>query len=128
MGCINGQSKLLELPKQLYQSREPKYLLKWYETKPLLKRFIYIHLIRVIEEYKSSKLKLTLSNLIQSLAHNMGNIVKRQVEIYIENLLFYGLLSINHENHTIKLTNKFYQELKETEKAIYTKRYDEVEK
>lgn len=128
MGCINEQSKLLELPKPIYQSKKPKYLLNWYETKPTLKRFIYIHLIRVIEEYKNSKLKLTLSNLIQSLARNMGNVVKRQVEIYIENLLFYGLLSIHHETHTIKLTNKFYQDLKETEKGINTKRYDEVEK
>lgn len=128
MGCINKQSKLLELPKPLYRSKKPKHLLSWYETKPILKRFIYIHLLRVIGEYKTYKLKLTLSNLIQSLARNMGNIVKRQVEIYIENLLFYGLLSINHENHRIKLTNKFYQDLKETEKAINTKRYDEVEK
>lgn len=118
MGCINGKSKLLELPKPIYQSKKPKYILNWYETRPILKRFIYIHLIRAIKEYKSSRSKLTSDKLIKTLAHNMGNIVRRQVEIYIENLLFYGLLSMNHENQTIKLTDKIFQDLVETEKAI----------
>jgi len=59
---MNGQSKLLELPKPIYQSKKPKYLLNWPETRSILKRFIYIHLIRAIGEYKSSRLKLTHEN------------------------------------------------------------------
>ena len=125
---MNGRSKLLELPKPIYQSKEPKYLLKWPETSPILRRFIYIHLIRAIGEYKGSRLKLTHEKLVQTLSENMGHIVKRQVELYIENLLFYGFLSEGHENRTIQLTDKLYQDLLEAEKDINLKKSHEVER
>jgi len=58
----------------------------------------------------------------------MGQIVKRQIEIYIENLLFYGFLSKGHKNRTIQLTDKLYQDLLDAEKAINLKILHEAER
>jgi hypothetical protein len=107
---IVGQSRLSELPKPKYQTKPPKLLLNWDQTRPDLKKFIYLHIIRAAGEYQDLHLKLTTTNLVESMASNTG-IVEIQLNLYVENLLFYGYLFKNSLNDEIIVSDKLYDDL-----------------
>ncbi|MTK13102.1 MAG: hypothetical protein F8N39_13785 [Clostridiaceae bacterium] len=110
MDRIVGQSKLSELPVPKYQTKPPALLLNWDQTRPDLKKFIYLHIIRAAGEYKDPHLKLTTTKLVESMASNTG-IVERQLNLYIENLLFYGYLLKTSLNDEIIVSDKLYDDL-----------------
>jgi hypothetical protein len=107
---IVGQSKLSELPKPKYQTKPPTLLLNWDQTRPDLKKFIYLHIIRAAGEYQDPHLKLTTTKLVKSMASNTG-IVERQLKLYVENLLFYGYLLKPYLNDEIIVSDKLYDDL-----------------
>lgn len=110
MDRIVGQSRLSELPEPKYKTKPPMLLLNWNHTRPDLKKFIYLHIIRVAGEYENLHLKLTLSKLINDMARNSG-IVKEQFGLYVENLLFYGYLLETHLDGEIIVSDKLYDDL-----------------
>lgn len=110
MDRIVGQSKLSELPELKYQTKPPTLLLNWDQTRIDLKKFIYLHIIRAVGEYQDQHLKLTTTKLVETMAINTG-IVERQLNLYIENLLFYGYLLKPYLNDEIIVSDKLYDDL-----------------
>ena len=121
MDSIIGQSKLSELPKRTYKLHKPNYIIQWDKTRPQFKKFIYIHLIRAVREYRNPHFKLTTEKLVENLAKNMGGVLKEQIWIYIENLIYQGYLSETYLNGVITLTDKLYMDLQEVDKLIIDK-------
>ncbi|ADZ09379.1 hypothetical protein Metbo_1135 [Methanobacterium lacus] len=111
MDRIGEQSRLSELPKPKYKTKPPTLLLNWDQTRPDLKKFIYLHIIRAAGEYQDPHMKLTASKLVESMASNTG-IIKRQLNLYIENLLFYGYLLKPYLNDKIIVSDKLYNDLR----------------
>ena len=126
MDCIIKQSKLSELPKQAPNVQEPNHLINWNDTRPELKKLIYLHLIRAIGEYRTRHSKITTQNLIEKLSKNMGLIVEKQIQIYIENLIFFGYISESHIDGIIILTDKLYTDLQEIDKTINQQRKEKL--
>jgi len=112
---IVGQSRLSELPVPKYLTKPPKLLLNWDQTRPDLKKFIYLNIIRVAGEYQDPHLKLTTLQLVKSMANNTG-IVERQLNLYIENLLFYGYLLKTSLNDDIIVSDKLYDDLQKIDR------------
>lgn len=100
----------------MVQPKKPEYVLNWDEIGPRLKKFILIHLIRAFNENKTSE--LTINTLVETLSCNMGNIVKAQIMIYVENLLYYGYISYENSSK-ITLSDKVFDELQIVDKIIY---------
>jgi hypothetical protein len=107
---IVGLSRLSELPEPKYQTKPPALLLNWGQTRPDLKKFIYLHIIRAAGEYQDPHLKLTTTKLVESMASNT-EIVERQLNLYVENLLFYGYLLKTSLNDEIIVSDKLYDDL-----------------
>ncbi len=126
MDCIIGQSKLSQLPKYTNKPQHPEYILKWNTIKPELRKLFYIHVIRAVGEYRDPHSKLSTAKLIENLAVNMGNIVKQEVQIYVENLLFYGYISESYIDGVIIVTDKLYEDLQEVDILIRQRNKAEV--
>ena len=126
MDCIIKQSKLLELPNQAANVQEPKYLINWEQTRPELKKYLYLHLIQGVMNYKNTNSKLNKQKLVEKISKNMGNILKEQLYIYIENLNFFGYISESHNDGSITLTDKLYRDLQKVDKIINERRIEEA--
>lgn len=124
MAYVKYQSKLSKLPrKQVGAPKKPKLLLKnWEETRPELKKFILLHLLRVVDDYRSPYTKLTLEKLIMDLSTNMGGIVKLQVKIYVENLIYYGYVAESYVDGMVTVTDKAYDDLFKIDKILSNKK------
>jgi cytolysin (calcineurin-like family phosphatase) len=123
MGYVKYQSKLSRLPrKQVGTPFKPSFLIDWKNTRPELKKFILLHLIRVVDDYRSPHTKLTFEKLITDLSFNMGGIVKLQVKLYIENLIYYGYISESYVDGMVTVTDKAYDELFFIDKILLNKK------
>ena len=120
MAVIKQQTKLSQLPKRCpHTPLKPNHLLHWEKHRPKFRKFILLHLIQVAEDYQDPKYKLTAKQLIQELSHNMGGIIKPQIQLYVENLIYLGYLSETYLGGFITCTDKIYDELKTIDKIIY---------
>ena len=114
-----SQTKLSNLPKRCKtEIRRPEFLLKWDVMRPDLKKFVLLHLIMVVEDYRDPYDKFTVKKLINELSRNMGGIVKSQVKIFVENLIYNGYLSESYLEG-VTLTDKVYTDLKDIDRFIY---------
>lgn len=68
-------------------------------------------------EYRDPYFKLTSEKLVDNLASNTG-VLKEQLSLCVENLLFYGYLSESYLDGVITVTDKFYDDLHEIDKVI----------
>jgi len=128
MGYVKYQSKLSKLPrKQVETPLKPSYLLDLENTRPELKKFILLHVIRVVDDYRSPHTKLTLEKLIMDLSVNMGGIVPLQVKLYVENLVYYGYVSESYVDGMITATDKAYDELFKLDKILSEKKKEKKE-
>lgn len=119
MGYVKYQSKLTKLPrKRVGNPVKPRYPLNWEKRGLTLKKFILLHLIRVVDDYRSPYFKLTMKKLISDLSKNMGGIVKLQVKIYVENLVYYGYIAESYVGGIVTVTDKAYDELYEIDKIL----------
>jgi len=106
MGYVKYQSKLSKLPrKQVETPKKPSFLIDWKNTRPELKKFILLHVIRVFDDYRSPHTKLTLEKLIIDLSTNMGGIVVLQVKLYLENLIYYGYVAESYVDGMVTRRN-----------------------
>ena len=114
MASIENQTKLSKyIPsEELIPPRKPDYLLNWDRTRPELKRFILLHLLRAVEEYQGHPRKFTPSRLVNMISRNTGGVVKAQIQIYVDNLIYYGLIQ-QTKPQKLTLTEKVYAELQE---------------
>jgi hypothetical protein len=123
MGYVKYQSKLSKLPrKQVETPLKPSFLIDWENTRPELKKFILLHVIRVVDDYRSPYTKLTLEKLIIDLSFNMGGIVKLQVKLYVENLTYYGYVTESYVDGMVTVTDKTYDELFKIDKILLNKK------
>ena len=123
MACVKYQSKLSKLPrKQVGTPNKPTLLLNWDKTRLELKKFILLHLIRVVDDYRSPHTKLTIEKLIMDLSTNMGGIVKLQVKIYVENLIYYGYVAESYVDGMVTVTDKAYDDLFKIDKILSDKK------
>lgn len=128
MVTIN-QTKLSNLPKRCKtEIKRPEFLLKLDRMRPDLKKFVLLHLIMVVEDYRDPYDKLTVKKLIKELSMNMGGIVKSQVNIFVENLIYNGYLSESYLDGVVTLTDKVYTDLKDIDKFIYENNLKKNEK
>ena len=122
MAVIKRQTKLSQLPKRCkHKPIKPNHLLSWDKHRPEFRKFILLHLIQVVGVYRSPNSKLTYEKLIKKLSRNMGGIVKLQVQIYVENLIYQGYLAESYLGGVITCTDKVYGELKIIDKIISDK-------
>jgi hypothetical protein len=123
MGYVKYQSKLSRLPRKHVETPlKPSFLIDWENTRPELKKFILLHVIRVVDDYRSPHNKLTIEKLIMDLSINMGGIVKLQVKIYIENLIYYGYVAESYVDGMVTVTDKAYDELFFIDKLLLKKK------
>lgn len=128
MGYVKYQSKLSKLPRKIKGTpKKPTYLLNWEKTKPELKRFILLHLIRIVDDYRSPYSKLTIEKLVKGLSSNMGGIVKFQVKIYVENLIYQGYITESYVDGMITVTDKAYDDLPIIDKILSNKGKNQME-
>jgi len=100
---------------------KPNHLLDWDKHRPELKKFILLHLIQVVGAYRSPSSKLTAEKLINELSRNMGGIIKLQVQLYVDNLIYRGYLAESYLGGVITCTDKVYIELRIIDKIIAEK-------
>lgn len=123
-----SQTKLSNLPKKCkVENQKPKLLLKWDGMRPDLKKFVLLHLIMVVEDYRDPYDKLTAKKLIKELSRNMGGIVKSQVKIFVENLIYRDYILESYLDGVVTITDKVYSDLKEIDKLISGKNLKENE-
>ena len=128
MGYVKYQSKLSRLPrKHVGTTLKPSFLIDWENSRPELKKFILLHVIRVVDDYRSPYTKLTIEKLILDLSVNMGGIVKLQVKLYIENLIYYGYVAESYIDGMVTVTDKTYVELFKIDKILLNKKKHEKE-
>ena len=114
-----SQTKLSNLPKKCkVENQKPELLLKWDGMRPDLKKFVLLHLIMAVEDYKDPYDKLTVKKLINELSRNMGGIVKSQVKIFVENLIYMDYIVESYLDGVVTLTDKVYTDLGEIDKLI----------
>ena len=122
MAVIKRQTKLSQLPKRCPHSPiKPKHLLNWDKHRPEFKKYILLHLIQVADTYKGPTSKITTIKLIDQLSANMGGVVKLQVQLYVENLLYHGYLAESYLGGVIACTDKVYTELQNIDRIIAEK-------
>lgn len=95
---------------------KPEYVLNWVEVKPELKRFILLHILKIEAKYQYKTMNFTYKCLIDELSGSMGGIVKDQVKIYVDNLIYQDRL--HYSENEIKITSKAYEDLKIADKDI----------
>jgi hypothetical protein len=119
MAVIKQQTKLSQLPKRCpHTPIKPKHLINWNKHRPEFKKFILLHLIQAADTYKGSTSKITTKKLINQLSANMGGVVKLQVQLYVENLIYQGYLVESYLGGVITCTDKVYNELQTIDKII----------
>lgn len=122
MAVIKHQTKLSQLPKRCpHTPIKPKHLLDWNKHRPEFKKFILLHLIQVADSYNGPTSKITTKILINQLSANMGGVVKLQVNLYVENLLYQGYLVESYFGGVITCTDKVYTELRNIDRIIAEK-------
>jgi hypothetical protein len=122
MGYVKYQSKLSRLPrKHVGTPFKPSFLIDWENTRPELKKFILLHVIRVVDDYRSPHTKLTIEKLIMDLSVNMGGIVKLQVKLYVENLIYFSYIGESYVDGMVTVTDKTYDELFKIDKILSNK-------
>jgi hypothetical protein len=122
MAVIKRQTKLSQLPKRCkHKPIKPTHLLSWDKHRPEFRKFILLHLIQVVGAYRSPNTKLTYEKLINELSRNMGGIIKLQVQLYVENLIYQGYLAESYLGGVITCTDKVYDELRTIDKIIADK-------
>lgn len=123
MGYVKYQSKLSRLPRKHVETPlKPSFLIDWDNTRPELKKFILLHVIRVVDDYRSPHTKLTIDKLIMDLSVNMGGIVKLQVKLYIENLIYFGYVAESYVDGMVTVSDKTYDELFFIDKLLLKKK------
>ena len=124
MASIENQTKLSNyIPQEeLITPRKPDHLIDWDHTRPELKRFILLHLLRAVEEYQGHPRKFTPHRLVNMLSRNMGGVLKAQIQIYVDNLIYYGLIQ-QTKPQKLTLTEKVYDELRDIDKRLTKKDY-----
>jgi len=124
---INSQRKLSELPKKCRPlPKKPEKLLNWEETRPELKKFLLLHVIKAIEENQDPYFKLTKRRLVEILSKDM-DVVEEQVRIYVENLIYYGYLAETYL-HELTFTDKVYDDLQAADRFIRKRKFQENDK
>ena len=114
-----SQTKLSNLPKRCKtEIKRPELLLKWDGMRPDLKKFVLLHLIMAVEDYRDPYDKLTVKKLIKELSRNMGKIVKAQVKIFVENLIYRDYIVESYLDGVVTLTDKVYTDLKDIDRFI----------
>ncbi|MEN6553438.1 MAG: hypothetical protein ABFC34_11220 [Methanobacterium sp.] len=122
MAVIKHQTKLSQLPKRCpHTPIKPKHLLNWDKHRPEFKKFILLHLIQVTDTYKGPTSKITTKKLIHQLSANMGGVVKLQVQLYVENLIYQEYLVESYLGGVITCTDKVYAELQNIDRIIADK-------
>ena len=81
----------------------------------------------MVDDYRSPYTKLTIEKLILDLSVNMGGIVKLQVKLYIENLIYYGYVAESYIDGMVTVTDKTYDELFKIDKLLLNKKLLEKE-
>ena len=128
MGYVKYQSKLSRLPrKHVGTTSKPSFLIDWENTRPELNKFILLHLIQVVDDYRSPHIKLTIEKLIMDLSVNMGGIVKLQVKLYVENLIYFGYVAESYVDGMVTVTDKAYDELFFIDKILLKKKEHDKE-
>lgn len=107
-----------------YKPREhPHLLLNWKAMKNhKLKKYLLVQVIQAITEQTKNHLSIKeLSTIINRntvvKSQNRKGIVKKQLIIYIENLIYYGFLD-NSYSRGLVLNDKIYDEIEATDGAI----------
>ena len=122
MAVIKRQTKLSQLPKRCsHAPLKPNHILDWDKHRPEFKKFVLLHLIQVVDAYRSPSSKLTAEKLINELSRNMGGIIKLQVQLYVDNLIYRGYLAESYLGGVITCTDKVYIELRTIDKIIAEK-------
>ena len=122
MAVIKRQTKLSQLPKRCsHAPLKPNHILDWDKHRPEFKKFVLLHLIQVVDAYRSPSSKLTAEKLINELCRNMGGIIKLQVQLYVDNLIYRGYLAESYLGGAITCTDKVYIELRTIDKLIAEK-------
>jgi hypothetical protein len=122
MAVIKRQTKLSQLPKRCkHKPIKPNYLLNWEKHRPEFRKFILLHLIQVVGAYRSPNSQITAEKLTNELSRNMGGIVKQQVRLYVENLIYQGYIAESYLGGVITCTDKVYEELKTIDKTLAEK-------
>ncbi|AUB54904.1 hypothetical protein BK007_01965 [Methanobacterium subterraneum] len=122
MAVIKHQTKLSQLPKRCpHTPIKPNHVLNWDKHRPEFKKFILLHLIQVVDAYRSPTSKITTEKLINELSTNMGGVIKLQVKLYVENLIYHGYLVESYLGGVITCTDKVYTELRNIDKIIAEK-------
>jgi hypothetical protein len=128
MAVIKRQTKLSQLPKRCpHKLIKPNYLLDWEKHRPEFRKFILLHVIQVVGDYRDPNSQVTAEKLISELSRNMGGIVKLQVRLYVENLIYQGYLAESYLGGVITCTDKVYEELKVIDKILVKKRGEKRE-
>lgn len=126
MAVIKRQTKLSQLPKRCpHKLIKPNYLLDWVNHKPEFRKFILLHVIQVVGDYRDPNSQVTAEKLITELSRNMGGIVKQQVRLYVENLIYQGYLAESYLGGVITCTDKVYDELKSIDRVLAKKKCEE---
>ena len=122
MAIIKRQTKLSQLPTRcLHTPLKPNYLLNWEKHRPEFKKFILLHLIQALDTCKSPTPEITAEKLIKELSANMGGVIKIQIQLYIENLIYQGYLAESYLGGAITCTDKVYNELRTIDRTITNK-------
>jgi hypothetical protein len=128
MAVIKRQTKLSQLPKRCsHKPIKPNYLLNWKKHRPEFRKFILLHLIQVVGAYRDPNSQITAEKLTNELSRNMGRIVKQQVRLYVENLIYQGYLAESYLGGVITCTDKVYEELKTIDKTLAEKNSEKRE-
>jgi len=102
--------------------KKPTHNINWIKTSPHLKKYLLLHLIRAFTENNNSSRKISKKGLINILNQNMGGIVKNQLKIYIENLIYREYIQ-ELPNYELRYTDKIYEDLKIIDKIIRKQMY-----
>ncbi|MCC7559975.1 MAG: hypothetical protein KO318_06045 [Methanobacterium sp.] len=102
--------------------KKPTYLLNWPGMKPKLRVYLLLQVIRAIEDSTKKFLSINdLSTLINRntkiKSQNREGIVKKQLFIFIENLIYYGFIDDTYSSGLI-LNDRIFDELESADMII----------
>lgn len=102
--------------------KKPTHNINWIRISPHLKKYLLLHLLRVFNENSGPSRKISKNGLINVLSKNMGGIVKNQLKIYIENLIYREYIQ-ELPNYELIYTDKIYEDLKIVDQIIRKQKY-----